>query len=74
MLKLKRSSGNRFYKRLFLLSVEGSETEVEYFKRFNSRYVHVECLHERNKTSPKQVLVRLKSALAKATLKNNYYT
>ena len=38
MLKLKRSSGNRFYKRLFLLSVEGSETEVEYFKRFNSRY------------------------------------
>ena len=70
MLKLKRSSGNRFYKRLFLRSVEGSETEVEYFKRFNSRYVHVECLHERNKTSPKQVLVRLKSALAKRQMRD----
>lgn len=30
-MKFTRSSGNRFYKRLFLVGVEGTRTECDYF-------------------------------------------
>ena len=55
-----RPSGTRHYRRLFLLSCEGHQTEPSYFKRFNSDTLHIECLRSNGKSAPLQVLNRLK--------------
>ena len=65
---LKRQMANRNYRRLFLISCEGSVTEPMYFRRFNSSTIHVECLYENGKSSPAQVLSRLKSKADKTRL------
>lgn len=63
-----RSSGTRFYRRLFLISSEGHVTEPSYFSRFNSPTLRVECLSEKGKSAPLQVLERLKKAMNKRRL------
>lgn len=69
MAQFSRTSGQRFYKKVFLLSVEGSKTEGDYFSIFNSRYVQVKCLSHRTETSPKQVLSRMRAAIASHQLR-----
>ena len=68
-----RPSGQRSYKRIALISTEGSRTEVDYFSRFNSRYLHVVPLSHRNKTSPVQVLARLRAELSNFRLQAGDY-
>lgn len=62
----------RSYKKLFIISTEGSESEPRYFGMFNSRdvVVKVECLYETTKTTPEQVLKRMKLYLEKNDLEN----
>ena len=61
-----RSSGKRFYKRLFLVGVEGSRTECDYFSMFNSAYVYVVPVASREGNCPKKVLAALKAAIQRA--------
>ena len=58
-MQFTRSSGKRFYKRLFLVGVEGTRTECDYFSMFNSAYVHVVPVASRVGNSPKKVLSTL---------------
>ncbi len=67
-----RPLGNRRYKKLFLISVEGSKTEPQYFAIFNQTQsnVLVKCLKRPpTKSSPIQVLKRMKGYLRKESLK-----
>jgi hypothetical protein len=55
---LQRPTGQRRYKKLFLVSTEGSKTEPQYFELLNSAsaIVQVRCLKHRVGWSPKKVL------------------
>lgn len=68
-----RSSNNRFYRRIFLISTEGAITEPEYFEKFESRYVHIECVREKCKSAPTAVLSRLKVEIDKRKMKEGDY-
>jgi hypothetical protein len=61
----KRSIGKRSYKRLFLISSEGKVTEPEYFFQFNTDLVNIQikCLNSKDKSSPKEVLNRVRKYL-----------
>ena len=72
-MQFTRSSGKRFYKRLFLVGVEGSRTECDYFSMFNSAYVHVVPVASREGNSPKKVLAALKAAIPRFQLRDGDY-
>ena len=66
MAKRRRPFGRkapvRSYRKRFVIATEGQETEPQYFSMFNSKRstVHVVVLRSKRKTSPGQVLARLK--------------
>ena len=68
MVKGRRSFGrrapDRHYRTRFVVATEGQETEPQYFSMFNSKNstIHVILLKSTRKTSPGQVLDRLKKA------------
>lgn len=72
--RFQRQVGNRFYKKIFYIFVEGNETEPRYFSIFrSSEYSHV-CLQIKShptKTHPKQVLDRAKKFIKGESLKND---
>jgi len=72
-LQFTRSSGKRFYKRLFLVGVEGTRTECDYFSMFNSAYVHVVPVASRVGNSPKKVLSALKGEISRYQLRDGDY-
>lgn len=72
-MKFTRSSGNRFYKRLFLVGVEGTRTECDYFSMFNSAYVHVVPVASREGNSPRKVLAALKAEVSRVPLREGDY-
>ena len=72
-MQFTRSSGKRFYKRLFLIGVEGTRTECDYFSMFNSAYVHVIPVTSREGNSPKMVLSALKAAVPRFQLREGDY-
>jgi hypothetical protein len=72
-MQFTRSSGKRFYKRLFLVGVEGTRTECDYFSMFNSAYVHVVPVTSREGNSPKKVLSTLKAAIPRYQLRDGDY-
>ena len=72
-MQFSRASGKRFYKRLFLVGVEGTRTECDYFSMFNSPYVHVIPVSSREGNSPKRVLSALKAANPKYQLREGDY-
>ena len=72
-MQFTRSSGKRFYKRLFLVGVEGTRTECDYFSMFNSAYVHVIPVSSREGNSPKKVLSALKAAIPRFQLRDGDY-
>ncbi len=72
-MQFTRSSGKRFYKRLFLVGVEGTRTECDYFSMFNSAYVHVIPVSSREGNSPKKVLSALKAAVPRFQLRDGDY-
>jgi len=66
MARERRSFGRRApvrsYRKRFVVATEGQETEPRYFSMFNSKHstVQVVLLKSKRKTSPGQVLARLK--------------
>jgi len=67
----KRPTGERRYRRMFILATEGSATEPLYFGLFNSNktVIHVKCLKGHTKSSPLQVLARMEKHLQKEQLR-----
>ena len=72
-MQFTRSSGKRFYKRLFLVGVEGTRTECDYFSMFDSAYVHVIPVASREGNSPTKVLSALKAAIPRFQLRDGDY-
>lgn len=68
--KLQRLLGARRYKKLFVLAVEGSKTEPQYFSIFDDKYsaIKINCLSKRRSSSPKKVLDRIEEYLKKEGL------
>ncbi|HEY9731922.1 MAG TPA: RloB family protein [Drouetiella sp.] len=66
-----RPLGERRYRKLFLVAVEGSKTEPQYFAMMNTgnAVVRVECIPGEEATSPPQVLERLKARIKKNSLR-----
>lgn len=60
----RRRAPDRHYRKRFVVATEGQETELQYFSMFNSKHstVQVVLLKSKRKTSPGQVLNRLKRA------------
>lgn len=70
--KFQRQLGERRYRRLFVISVEGVVTEPQYFSIFNDfeLVIHVDCLKCKNESSPIHVLQRMKKHLRETKLRN----
>ncbi|WP_219988817.1 RloB family protein [Leucothrix pacifica] len=60
-----RPSAQRRYRKLFVLAVEGTVTEPQYFQMFNSEVsiIQVKCLKGGHKSGPFHVLKRMKKYL-----------
>jgi len=60
-----RPTGDRRYRKLFVISTEGLKTEPQYLALFNSLYttIRVNCLRGKNGSSPLKVLQRMKKHL-----------
>lgn len=69
----KRPLGERRYRKLFIIAVEGHKTEPEYFAIFNDQHsiISVNCLRGCH-SSPLQVRKRMTEYLTKNYLKNSY--
>ena len=67
-----RKLGQRRYRKLFIIATEGAKTEPQYFAALNNQQsvVQIECLRSRGRTSPPQVLQRMKHRLKLAALRN----
>nr|VFJ99409.1 MAG: RloB-like protein [Candidatus Kentron sp. LFY] len=68
-----RAKDSRSYRKLFLLAVEGAKTERQYFDWFRTSgdtgfVIRVECPKCNGKSSPPQVLERMKKYLEQAPL------
>lgn len=64
--KFQRPLGERRYRKLFVLAMEGEKTEPDYFSIFNDseqNIIRVKCLKTNNKSSPMQVLKRMENYL-----------
>jgi len=71
MLRFQRPLGERRYKKLFVVSVEGSKTEPQYFAIFNQpqSIVLVKCLNRPStESSPIHVLKKMQGYLRKESL------
>jgi hypothetical protein len=69
--KYQRPLGTRRQKVLFLISVEGAVTEQQYFNMFNdqSSIIQIECISNKYRNSPKDVLSEIKKKLTKTDLR-----
>jgi len=71
--KFNRTLGERRYRKIFILAVEGIKTEPQYFAIFNDQnsIIRVNCLKSKHDSSPPQVLARMKKYLKKEGLKKS---
>ncbi|MBN1545400.1 MAG: RloB domain-containing protein [Syntrophaceae bacterium] len=69
--KFRRILGERPYRKLFVIAVEGKKTEPEYFAIFNDQesVIRVNCIKGRHDSSPPQVLKRMENHLRQEELK-----
>ncbi len=68
--KFQRPWGQRRYRKLFVIAVEGANTEPQYFALFNQQSViRVNCLKGKNESSPPQVLKRMEQHLKEESLR-----
>lgn len=67
----KRRAGKLPYRKLFVVSVEGSKTEVQYFSMFNKGSLVVHVVTAKSKSSPPYVLKRMKAQLKKEPLEKS---
>lgn len=71
-----RPSGQRRYKKLFIIAVEGDKTEYQYFKNLKriegiKSIIHIECLKSNRKSSPPQVLRKMLKYLKQELLQKS---
>lgn len=68
-----RQTGQRPYRKLFLIAAEGAKTEPQYFSMFNSPHatIQVNCLKCGHDSEPPQVLRRMRTWLKKNDLKDS---
>lgn len=67
-----RPLGERRYRRLFVIAVEGVKTEPQYFSIFNDseqNIIRIKCPKANNRSSPIQVLKRMKIYLENEDIK-----
>ena len=66
-----RKAGTRRYRNRLLVATEGSMTEPQYFKLLNSRSANyvIDCISSGTKSSPNQVLKRMRKRQSEATLR-----
>ena len=71
--KFRRPLGERRYRKLFLIATEGFKTEPQYFAILNDHHsvIHVDCLRSKHRSSPPQVLKRMKDRLKQRNLQNS---
>lgn len=71
--KFSRPLGERRYRKIFILAVEGIKTEPQYFAIFNDQnsVIRVNCLKGRHDSSPPRVLARMEKHLKKERLKKS---
>jgi len=69
----RRPLGERRYRKLFLIAVEGFKTEPQYFALFNDQrsVIRVHCLKGNHDSSPPQVLKRMKEQLRRESLRSS---
>jgi len=69
--KIQTTGRQRRYRKMFLLAVEGSKTEPQYFAIFNNQnsVIRIKCLKNKHDSAPLQVLDRMKTQLKKEELK-----
>ena len=68
--KFRRSTGERPYRKLFVIATEGTKTEPQYFALFNNRdsVVKVDCIKGKSDSAPRHVLKRMKDRLKREAL------
>lgn len=71
--RFNRPLGERRYKKVFVLAVEGTVSEPLYFDIFNDRrtMIHVDCLKNRRGSAPQHVLQGMKEHLKRKGLKDD---
>jgi len=70
--KFERNSGVSRYRRIFIISVEGTKTEPQYFSIFNDRstVIHTTCINDKKtSSSPMQALERIRGYLKSKKLR-----
>lgn len=69
--RFSRQTGKRKYRQLFVIATEGWITEPQYFAIFKNKNttIKIECLKDKNKSSPEQVLKRMKKYIKENELK-----
>jgi hypothetical protein len=70
--KFQRHLGERRYRKLFVIAVEGTKTEPQYFEIFNKsdqNIIKINCLTGNHRSSPPQVLKRMENFLREEGLK-----
>jgi hypothetical protein len=68
-----RPLGKRRYRRLFIIAVEGSKTEPQYFHIFNSQnsVIQVKCIKSKKESDPIHVLKRMIEYLKEEVLRQS---
>lgn len=66
-----RSYGERRYRKMFVVAVEGEKTEPQYFAIFNDKKSVITCLKGGRGSSPPRVLKRMKDYLHREGLKRS---
>lgn len=68
-----RPLGERRYRKLFVIAVEGAKTEPQYFALFNGKQsvIRVNCIKGNHDSSPPQVLKRMTDYLHKESLQSS---
>ena len=71
--KFSRLLGERRYRKIFVLAVEGRKTEPQYFTIFNDQesVIRINCLKSKHDSAPPQVLARMEKHLKKEGLKKS---
>lgn len=71
--KFQRPLGERRYRKLFVIAVEGAKTEPQYFEIFNKmnqNIIKINCLRGNHQSSPIKILQRMENHLKIEALKD----
>ncbi len=70
--RFRRPTGQRRYKRMFVIVAEGKVTEQEYFQLLNDEsIIRVKCLKNRNNLTPQEALLRVREHIRKEPLRKH---